>query len=90
MRRREFITLLSSTLIAAPTTARPQLAAKTSRVGIIGDALIWDYFRRVLHALGYIEGRSIVFENRQSEDSPEGLAAAAVELAGLPVDVIAV
>jgi putative ABC transport system substrate-binding protein len=89
VRRREFITLLGGAAITWPTAARAQSAAKIPRVGIIDDALIWDHFRRGLHALGYIEGRNIAIESRKGEDRPDRLASAAVELARLPVDVIA-
>ena len=89
MRRREFITVLGGAAIAWPKAARAQPVAKTPRVGIVDDALIWDHFRRGLHAHGYIEGRNILLESRKGEDRPEGLATAAAELAGIPVDVIA-
>ena len=89
MRRREFITVLGGAAIAWPTAACAQPVTKMPRVGIIDDALIWDHFRRGLHAHGYIESRNIVLESRKAEDRPEGLAIAAAELAGLPVDVIA-
>jgi len=90
MRRRELITLLSCAAISRPTAAaRSQSAAKIPRVGIINDELIWDHFRRRLHAHGYVEGRNIALETPKAEGNPEGLARIAAELAGLPVDVIA-
>ena len=89
MRRREFITVGGSAALAWPSAARSQPANKIPCVGIIDDALIWDHFRRGLHAYGYIEGRNIVLESRKVGDKPEGLATAAAELARLPVDVIA-
>jgi putative ABC transport system substrate-binding protein len=89
VRRREFISFLGGAAIAWPIAARPQPVAKRPRVGIIDDALIWDHFRRGLHAHGYVEGRNIVLESRTGEDRPERLVAAVAELAGLPVDVIA-
>ena len=87
MRRREFIAVLGGAAIVWPTAARTQPAAKTPRVGIIDDGLIWDHFRRGLHAHGYVEGRNIVLESRKGDDR-RGLATNATELAGLPVDVI--
>jgi putative ABC transport system substrate-binding protein len=58
-------------------------------VGIIDDAPVWNYFRQFLQEVGYIEGRTIVYEYRVAEGKPEQLAVAAAELARLPVDVIA-
>src|SRR5262252_3845888 len=37
---------------------------------------------------GYLEGRQIAFEYRSAEGQPERLAAAAKELAAVPVDII--
>jgi putative ABC transport system substrate-binding protein len=87
MRRRDFITLLGGA-VAWPLAARAQ-KPKIPRIGIIDDAPIWDHFRTGLRELGYIEGRNIALEYRSAEGRPEHLAAAASELAGLPVDIIA-
>ena len=67
-----------------------QRPAKTARIGIIDNAPIWDHFRRGLRELGYVEGRDITFEYRVAEGRPDRLAAAANDLATLPVDIIAV
>ena len=85
--RREFITLIggAATWPLAAHAQRP----KIPRIGIIDDAPIWDHFRIGLRELGYIEGRNIALEYRSAEGRPEHLAAAASELAGLPVDIIA-
>jgi putative ABC transport system substrate-binding protein len=88
MRRRDFITLVGGAAAAWPLAARGQ-QPKMPRIGIIDDAPIWDHFRRGLRELGYIEGRNIALEYRSAEGRPEQLAAAASELAGLPVDIIA-
>ena len=90
MRRRKFITLVGGAA-AWPLTALAQLErTKIPRVGIIDDAPIWDHFRKALHDAGYTEGKNILFEYRVSEGKPERLAAAAADLARLPVSVIAV
>ena len=88
MRRREFIGFVGGA-VTWPIAVIAKPAAKMPRLGIIDDALIWDHFRRGLHARGYVEGRNIVIEYRRGEGRPERLASAAAELAGLPVDVIA-
>jgi putative ABC transport system substrate-binding protein len=91
MQRRAFITLLVGGAAAAwPLAARAQqTATKIPRIGIIDDAPNFNHFRQALHDLGYIEGQTIAFEYRTAEGEPEHLAAAAAELARLPVDVIA-
>ena len=51
--------------------AHSQWVSKKPRIGIIDDGLIWDHFRRGLHAHGYLEGRNIVLEERKAEGTPE-------------------
>jgi putative ABC transport system substrate-binding protein len=90
MKRRQFITLLGGAAAAWPVGARAQQpAARVPRIGIIDNAPLWDHFRQGLRELGYIEGRNIGFEYRTAEGKPDRLAAAATELAHLPVNVIA-
>jgi len=89
MRRREFITLIGGAASAWPLTARAQQSvAKMPRIGIIGEAAIWDHFRKGLRDFGYIEGRNVTIEYRSAEERLGQLAAAATELARLPVDII--
>src|SRR5262249_23898592 len=90
IRRRKFITLLGGTVAAWSLAARAQYSAKVPRIGVIGwrEAAIWNQFRRGLRDLGYIEGRNVTIEDRSAEERPDRLAAAATELARLPVDVI--
>jgi putative ABC transport system substrate-binding protein len=89
IRRRKFISLVGGA-VAWPMSARGQPRERMRRIGIIDDAPIWDEFRQTLRDLGYIEGRTIVFEYRTAAGEPERLAAVATELVHLPVDVIAV
>ena len=90
MRRREFIiTLLGGAAAAWPLAARAQQRpSKIPRIGIIDDSPIWDHFRRGLREASYVEGRDITIEYRSSGGEPGQLAAAAADLANLPVDVI--
>src|ERR1700746_298602 len=93
MDRRQIIRLVGGTAVFASVTAWPRgsvAAAKTARVGIIDDGPDWDAFREELHELNYIEGQNIAFEYRRADGMPDRLAAAARELAQIPVDVIAV
>jgi putative ABC transport system substrate-binding protein len=92
MNRRELMALTASAAfapVAWPWAAGAQRRAKIPRVGIIDDAPVWNDFRQALRDAGYVEGQTIAFEYRTTDGKPEGLAAAAAELARLPVDVIA-
>jgi ABC-type uncharacterized transport system substrate-binding protein len=90
MRRREFITILGGAATLAPWPfAVYSQQRKAPRIGIIDNTPTLDYFRQALRDLGHIEGQTIAFESRVVvEGKPEELAAAAVELVRLPVDVI--
>jgi ABC-type uncharacterized transport system substrate-binding protein len=82
--RRELIAVLG---VAWPLAVRAQ-QSKIPRIGIIDDAPIWDHFRRGLRDAGYLERQNIAFEYRSAAGQPERLAAAAQQLAALPVDII--
>jgi putative ABC transport system substrate-binding protein len=91
MKRRDFITLIGGVAASAwPLAARAQKPAKVPRIGIIDDAPMWDHFRQGMRDLGYIDGQTIAFEYRSGEGQPDRLAAAASDLARLPVDIIMV
>jgi putative ABC transport system substrate-binding protein len=87
MRRREFITLLSSVVVGWPLAARA--ARPPFLVGMIGNSPYWPYFREAMRDLGYTEGQNVKYELRIDETEPARLAEAAKELARIPVDVIA-
>ena len=89
MIRREFIALLGGAAATWPLEARAQQRNRVRRIGIIDDAPIWNHFRQGLRDLGYVEGQNVGIEYRVAEGRPDRLAAAAAELARLPVDVIA-
>jgi len=93
MKRREFIVLLggiAAAPLAAPCAARAQKhRRKIPRIGIIDDAPIWNPFRDAMQAAGYVEGKTVAYEYRTAGGQPDRLAAAATELAALPVDLIA-
>src|SRR6516162_4054716 len=82
MRRREFIRLFSSTVVAWPLAARAQQAGKLPTIGFLGsDASAWSpytaAFVQRLRELGWIEGRTIAIQYRWSE----GRAARNAEIA---------
>ena len=77
-------------LLAASPVALAQPAAKTYRIGVLGNqpTAPWEAFRQSLRELGYVEGRNAAIESRWSEGATDRLPALAVELVGLRVDVI--
>jgi putative tryptophan/tyrosine transport system substrate-binding protein len=93
MRRREFIRLFSSAVVAWPLTALAQKpAAKIWRLGILQpgappDPLV-DTLQERLKELGYSEGHNIAYEHRWAEGKPPRLTELAKELVDLKVDVI--
>jgi putative ABC transport system substrate-binding protein len=96
MRRRDFITILGGAVTAWPLTARgqqPPGARRIPTVGFVGlastavDGEAIVPFRKALAELGYIEGRTIVIEERNAEGNVERARALIAELAALPVDV---
>ena len=96
MKRRDFITLISSAAAAWPLAARAQQpSAKIPRIGYLspssasGGFLARDEaFRQGLRDLGYVEGRNIVIEYRFAEGKFDRLPELAAELVRLEVDVI--
>ena len=71
MRRREFITLLGGTVVAWPLAARAQQGAMPVigwlRAGRPATADRLTAFRQGLNDLGYIEGRNVAVERRDSD-----------------------
>jgi putative ABC transport system substrate-binding protein len=67
MNRRTIMTLLGG-VAAWPVAVRAQQSVtKMPRIGIIGEAAVWDHFRKGLHDFGYIEGRNVTIEYRSAE-----------------------
>jgi len=89
MNRRELIALLACAAVAPGTVHAQPRPKKIPRIGIIDDGAMWNPFRDALREAGYIDGKSIAFETRVADGNPGRLAAAAAELAQLPVDLIA-
>jgi putative tryptophan/tyrosine transport system substrate-binding protein len=93
VRRREFITLVGCAAAGWPLGARAQQAGKTYKIGYLSagsferaPALV--AFLDALRELGWIEGKTFVFERRYAENRPERLPELAAELVQLNVDVI--
>jgi len=93
MRRREFITLLSSAAAAWPLAPRAQPGAKVSTVGFIGTSAsgfsAWTaVFAKRLLELSEIDHRTVAIEYRWSEGRPERVAEIAAEFVQQKVDLI--
>lgn len=76
----------------APLAANGQQKTNISRIGYLsprpGPSFYDDAFLKGLRGLGYVEGQNIAIQFRWANWNPERLAAYAVELAHLNVDVI--
>jgi putative ABC transport system substrate-binding protein len=93
MRRRKFLTLLGSVAVAWPLAARAQQTSKLPTVAFVfvsaNDHLPWSAaFTERLRELGWIDGRTVVIENRWSEGRPERIAEIAAELVQQKIHVI--
>ena len=92
LRRREFLTISSSAVVAWPVAALSQ-ETKVRRIGAlileIADAESFrTELREELRKLGYVEGRNILFEFRSAEEKIDRLPTLAAELVADKVDVI--
>jgi putative ABC transport system substrate-binding protein len=93
MKRRDFISLLSSTAVAWPSVTRAQQKAMPV-IGFLGggasglSAPNVAAFRQGLGETGYVEGQNLAFEYRWAEGSYDRLPALAADLVGRKVDVI--
>jgi putative ABC transport system substrate-binding protein len=85
--------LLIAMLLAPCTSVEAQQTGKIYRIGWLTGGIPSPSFsknavQRELSALGYVEGKNLVFENRYAEDNPKRSPALADELVRLKVDVI--
>jgi putative ABC transport system substrate-binding protein len=91
MDRRRFLVTSLAGAVCAPFVAEAQ-PAKIARLGVLvfgtPDTDAFPAIRRGLGALGYVEGRNILFEHRYAEGRPERLADLAIDLVRSKPDVI--
>jgi putative ABC transport system substrate-binding protein len=82
--------LLFMVVLLTGSPAHPQPPAKAARIGLLGrlGSFRVDSFRGALRDLGYIEGKNIVVEYRDTLDQTDDLRAPVAELLKLGVDVI--
>jgi putative ABC transport system substrate-binding protein len=95
MRRRDFIALVGSAAAATwPLVARAQQTGKTPTIGLLtGSTAAAERGRRLafvarLAELGWIEGRTVMIEDRAAEGSIERAGEIAAEFVRLKLDVI--
>lgn len=94
--RREWLVALGIGALAAPLASfAQQRPAKIARIGYLGLGSAQGFYTELLASLraglgklGYVEGKSIVFEYRFAEDKRERLPGLAAELVRGRVDVI--
>ena len=94
MDRRNFASLAAAGLLGLSVAAAAQQTGKVWRIGLLAggarppDGGVPAPLRKALHALGYAEGKDIVYEGRWGEVRNERLPALAAELVALKVDLI--
>jgi putative ABC transport system substrate-binding protein len=94
MKRRDFLSLVVSAVVAWPVAARAQHDRKVARIGWLTaqrEASLTpflDALRKAFIDLGYNEGRNFAMEYRYGDDAIERVPELAAELVRLPVDVI--
>ena len=92
--RRTFVKLAGGALLGICFTAIAQQTNKIWRIGFLSknarppDGKVPAPLRNALQALGYSEGKEIVFEGRWAEVRSDRLPALAVELVALKLDLI--
>ena len=83
-------------MLAGPRLSRGQAPSKTPRIGVLwfgskdtpAASRNRSAFRQRLSALGYVEGKNVVIEERSAEGNAERLGELARELVASKVDVI--
>jgi ABC-type uncharacterized transport system substrate-binding protein len=94
MSKKIFIWLLTTFLLIAVSSAKAQQPAKVPRIGwltgssLSAQAARHEAFRQGLRELGYVEGKNIVIEYRNTEGKLDRLPSLAAELVRLKVDII--
>jgi putative tryptophan/tyrosine transport system substrate-binding protein len=98
MKRRDFIKLACVTGVAWPLAALAQKGDQLRRLGLLmpfpqndpAAQHFFDAFAKGLQELGWFEGKSITYDMRYSEGTPERLPALAADLVQAKVDVLVV
>jgi putative ABC transport system substrate-binding protein len=95
MRRRDAMTFLCGAMMVMPGASWAQRETRVPRIGVLWHAgneneerIYLTALREGFHDMGYIEGKTIVLENRFPNEEPERMLSMASELAALPVDIL--
>lgn len=78
---KKFAALVVATLIlTAVAPVQGQAPSKIPKIGFLGvrpddSKSTFDLFRRQLQAIGYVDGKNIIFEYRNAENKPDRLPA---------------
>jgi putative tryptophan/tyrosine transport system substrate-binding protein len=89
MRRRDFLRVASSALVARPLAVQAQQAKKKWRIGVIQPAdPDLDAFQDELRRLGYVEGDNLVLEVRWAGGNNDRFADLIRELVAIKVDAL--
>jgi putative ABC transport system substrate-binding protein len=88
--RRSLGWLIFAMALAFAPASQAQAPAKVARVGALGTAPspAWEYFRRGLRDLGWVEGKNLIIEWRFTQGRSELHAEHAAEFARKKVDLI--
>src|SRR5262245_33658343 len=95
MQRRQFITILGGTAVAGPLLAHAQ-QGRVRRIGWLSSAAETpgaaqsrlDAFKRGLADFGWVEGRTVTFDQRWANDDTTRLPSLAAELVASRPDLI--
>ena len=95
MRKNVLLFALTALLLALSYSVGAQQPTKLPKIGFVGvrpddSKTTFESFKRQLQTLGYIEGKTIVYEYRNAENKRERLPALVDELIRLKVDVLVV
>ena len=92
MRKTIISVVLATVVLATIFPVQAQQQAKVAKIGLLAAGSVSGtsekFFGRDLRALGYVEGKHIVVENRSAENKLDRLPVLAEELVRLNVDVL--
>jgi putative ABC transport system substrate-binding protein len=90
MRRRNFIKVIAGSAAAWPLALLAQRSRKMPLIGVLwpNPPSQFEFMRQRLADLGYVEGKNIRFEFRWAEGSLDKLPELALDLVGIPVDLL--
>ena len=90
MNKKIVVSLLATLIFASVHLAEAQQPKKVPRIGYLTSSgrSSFEAFATALRQLGYVEGKSVIFEFRTTENTAQLQPELAAELAQLKVDAI--